>query len=429
MRSVCLPLLAAIGLLSAPGFAGETPQAAEREAMVRLLASAPLIDGHNDLPWALRDKVGGRLDTIDLRADLSGGEKPYHTDIARLKAGGVGGQFWSVWVPVELPGAEAVEAVFQQIDLVHRLAARYPDTFEVATSAADVERVAKSGKIASLIGMEGGHSIHNSLAILRRTYAAGARYMTITHWANTDWADSATDAPKHGGLTPFGEEVIREMNRLGMLVDLSHVSAETMKDALAVSEAPVIFSHSSARGVVAHPRNVPDEVLALVKGKGGVVMVTFVPSFVMEAVRQYEAAEKAEKARVDELFVGDPEGGKKVYADWQAAHPVPPSSLKDVADHIDHIRQLAGVEAIGIGGDYDGTPRIPADLGDVSKYPELFLELRRRGYSDEDLKKIAGGNLLRVLRAAEATAEHLKKARPASEAVIEGLDAELNKAP
>src|SRR6185295_5567511 len=298
-------LAAALGLTLGWTFAGtagaqalKSPDPALVERARKLLDRVPLIDGHNDLPWEYRKRFQNHLDKLDLRGDTSKLDPPLHTDIPRLRRGGVGGQFWSVYIPVEILGADALQAVIEQIDDVHRLAERYPDTFEVALTADDIVRIHKGGRIASLIGMEGGHSIHNSLAALRQLYAAGARYMTITHSKNTDWADSATDEPKHGGLTRFGEEIVREMNRLGMLVDLSHVAPETMKKALAVAAAPVIFSHSSARALDDHPRNVPDDVLSLVAKNGGVVMVTFVPSFVSEEVRAWNAQEDAEKARL-----------------------------------------------------------------------------------------------------------------------------------
>jgi membrane dipeptidase len=410
--------------LALPAAAGPSP--AELAAHARTLLApggVPLIDGHNDLPWALHDKIAGNLDEIDLRSDLSGGEKPYHTDIARLRRGAVGGQFWSVFVPVDLAGAAAVEATFQQIDLVHRMAARYPDTFEIALTAADVVRIHRAGRIASLIGMEGGHSIDDSLAVLRREYAAGARYMTLTHWKSTAWADAATDAPTHQGLTAFGEEVVREMNRLGMLVDLSHVSPDTMRDALAVSAAPVMFSHSSARALVDHPRDVPDDVLRRVAENGGVVMVNFLPLFVSEELRQREAADAAEKARLESLFIGNPKAAEDGLAAWREAHPAPRATLEQVADHIDHIRQVAGIDHVGLGSDYDGMETTPVGLEDVSKYPDLLAELLRRGYSDGDVQKVAGGNVLRVLRQAEEVAKRLQAERGASEKTIAELDA------
>jgi len=401
------------------------PAGAEEDFVARaraLLDEVPLVDGHNDLPWALRDQVANQLARIDLAASTREREKPLQTDIPRLRQGGVGAQLWSVYVPVSFEGADAVEAVFEQMDVVHRLAATWPDTFEIARTAADIERIHRSGKIACLMGMEGGHSIHNSLAVLRRTYEAGARYMTLTHWKATDWADSATFDPQHGGLTEFGREVVREMNRLGMLVDLSHVSAETMHDALDVAAAPVIFSHSSARALNGHPRNVPDDVLARLGSNGGLVMVTFVPSFVSEAVRLDSAAREGEEARLKSLHIGDPKAVEEALAAWDEAHPTPRATVADVADHIDHIRQVVGIDAIGLGSDFDGISSVPVGLEDVSTYPNLLGELLRRGYSDEDVKKIAGLNFLRVLRQAEAVAARLAGERPASEARIEDLD-------
>ena len=413
----CLLLLALVFLCSA------APAQTDLTARARkLLDEVPLVDGHNDVPWEFRQRVKNHLGQIDLRSDTGNLEKPMHTDIARLKKGGVGGQFWSVYIPADLAGPQAVRAVMEQIDVVHRLAAMYPDVFEIATSPQDVYRIHRDGKIASLIGMEGGHSIDNSLGVLRQLYAAGARYMTITHSKNIDWADSATDAPKHGGLTKFGEEVIREMNRLGMLIDLSHVSPDTMKDAMAVSEAPVIFSHSSARAIDAHPRNVPDEVLKMLPQDGGVVMVTFVPSFVSEEVRTWNSQEDAEEARLKALYPDDP---KKVEADietWRKAHPVPRATLAQVADHIEHVRKIAGIDHVGIGSDFDGITSVPVGLEGVDDYPALLAELLRRGWSDEDIKKLAGHNVLRVFREAEKVAQRLSKERPASDALIEEMD-------
>src|SRR5947199_5720837 len=308
MRKICWLALGMGLALTAVGVAQEPPAKASDPALVerarRLLARTPLVDGHNDLPWEYRKRFQNHFDKLGLRGDTAKLDPPLHTDIPRLRAGGLGGQFWSVYVPVEITGADAVQAVLEQIDDVHRLVERYPDTFELARTADDVERIHKAGRVASLIGMEGGHSIHDSLGALRQLYEAGARYMTLTHGKNTDWADSATDAPRHGGLTRFGEEVVREMNRLGMLVDLSHVAPETMRKAIAVSAAPVIFSHSSARALVDHARNVPDDVLRLLPKNGGVVMVTFVPSFVSEAARGWNASNDAEEARLKALYPG-----------------------------------------------------------------------------------------------------------------------------
>ncbi|MFY9821480.1 MAG: dipeptidase [Thermoanaerobaculia bacterium] len=398
------------------------PDPALLERVHRVLEKVPLIDGHNDLPWEYRKRVQNHLEKIDLRAGTTKLDPPLHTDIPRLRRGGVGGQFWSVYVPVEIPGADAVQAVMEQIDDVHRLAERYPDTFEMAYTAADVERIHQAGRIASLVGMEGGHSIHNSLAALRLLYAAGARYMTITHSKNTDWADSATDEPKHGGLTRFGEEVVREMNRLGMLVDLSHVSAATMKKALAVAQAPVIFSHSSTRALDPHPRNVPDDVLKLLPANGGVVMVSFVPTFTSEAVRAWNADQDAAETRLKTLNPGDPEAVKKGLEAWRAQHPAPRATLEQVADHVEHVRKLAGIDHVGIGSDFDGITSVPIGLESVDTYPALLAELLRRGWTDEELGKLAGRNVLRVLRQAEQVAQRLQKERPASDALIEELD-------
>jgi membrane dipeptidase len=388
----------------------------------KILDEVPLVDGHNDLPWEYRERVKNHLDKIDLRADTGHFEKPMHTDIPRLRKGGVGGQFWSVYVPVELPGPQAVVATLEQIDDVHRLAEKYPDVFAMAATADDVVRIHKAGKIASLIGVEGGHCIANSLGALRQLYAAGARYMTITHFKNNDWADSATDAPQHHGLTRFGEEVVREMNRLGMLVDLSHVSPETMKKALAITQAPVIFSHSSARALNGHPRNVPDDVLALLPKNGGVVMVSFVPSFDSEEVRSWDADHAAEEARLKTLHPDSPDAVQSELAAWDRSHPAPRATVAQVADHVEHVRKVAGIDHVGIGSDFDGITSTPLELTGVDTYPILLAELLRRGWSDDDVKKLAGLNVLRAFREAEQVANRLQKERPASDALIEELD-------
>jgi membrane dipeptidase len=388
----------------------------------RILRDVPLIDGHNDLPWQYRERTKNRLAQIDLRQDHSGIEKPLHTDIPRLRKGGLGAQFWSVYVPVSLKGGDAVQATLEQIDVVHRLDALYPDTFALALTADDVVRIHKSGRIASLIGMEGGHSINNSLGTLRMFHRAGARYMTLTHSDNVDWADSATADPKLGGLSPFGKTVVAEMNRLGMLVDLSHVSPATMHDVLDVAAAPVIFSHSSARAVTDHARNVPDDVLARMKANGGVVMVTFVPGFVSERVRQHGATRDAEQARLKALHSGNPDKVKTAFAAWEAANPRPKATLAEVADHLDHLMKIAGEDHIGIGGDLDGISTTPVGLESVAEYPKLLAELLRRGYTESQVKKVAGLNVLRVMRAAEAVAARLQKERPAADTLIEDLD-------
>ena len=395
----------------------------------RVLKQTPLIDGHNDLPWEIRDRFKSQLVAIDLKSDTSKltpppDSAPLMTDILRLRAGGVGGQFWSVWVPVDLKGFESVQTTIEQIDLVKRLAARYPADFEMALTAADVRRIHRAGKIACMIGIEGGNQINNSLAVLRQMYDLGARYMTLTHVLNTDWADAATDAPRHHGLTPFGVEVVREMNRLGMLVDLSHVSPDTMKAALSASAAPVIFSHSSARALVDHPRDVPDDILALVAANGGVVMVNFAPGYVSAARDQWDADRAAEQARYSSppfggLYIGQPDRAKAALAHWEMEHPKPVVTLEQVADHIEHIRQVAGIDHVGLGSDFDGIPEAPRGLEGVDRYPALLVELMRRGWSDTDVAKVAGENVLRVMAEAERVSAKLRAERPASEAALE----------
>ncbi len=395
-----------------------------RDHAIALMKQTPLIDGHNDIPWQYRSRVHNHLCEMDLHADLTTLDRPTHTDLPRLRAGHLGAQFWSVYIPIEeYPGnAEDVKAVIEQIDVVHRLCEQYPDDLELALTADDVERIFRKGKIASLIGMEGGHSIDNSLAVLRKTYDLGARYMTITHSLSTAWADSATDEPRHDGLTPFGEEVIREMNRLGMLVDLSHVSAETMHDALDVAEAPVIFSHSSARAVTDHPRNVPDDVLKRMPANGGVVMVTFVPSYVSQPLRSWYLQRDRVREQAAVEHPDDPQAVDAAVNAWISDNPRPKATLTDVADHIDHIARVAGHDHVGIGGDYDGIGETPVGLEDVSKYPDLIAELIRRGWTDDQIRKLLGENLLRVMRQAEATAARLRQTRPPSDKTIEDLD-------
>jgi len=403
-------------------FVAVTANAQTNARIDRILTEVPLIDGHNDLPYQYEERAKDHLAQIDIRKDQSGLTPPLHTDIPRLRQGRLGAQFWSVYIPTTLKGADAVRAVLEQIDVVHRIGELYPDSFELARTADDIMRIHRSGKIASLIGVEGGHSIANSLAVLRQLYALGARYMTITHSDNNDFADSATADPVHNGLTPFGKLVIAEMNRLGMLVDLSHVSPKTMNDVLDIAAAPVIFSHSSARALVDHARNVPDDVLRRVKDNDGVVMVSFVPGFSSEKVRARDAARDAEEARLKALFRGQPDKVKAGLTLWEAANPNPRATVQDVADHIDHVVQVAGATHVGIGSDLDGITSTPEGLASVAAYPNLFAELIRRGYTDDQLKGIAGLNVLRVMHKVEAVAARLQKEKTASDARIEEVD-------
>ena len=383
--------------------------------VARVLKATPLIDGHNDWPDVLREREGDGRWTMDLRTGLGNRQpEPYNTDIARLRQGMVGGQFWSVFVSSSLPGPDQVKQTLEQIALVYSFAQRYPDTFALARTAADVRRIHKSGRIASLIGVEGGGQIDQSLAVLRSYRALGAAYLTLTHSRTIEWADSATDDPKHDGLTAFGESVVLELNRLGMLVDLSHVSEATMLDALRVSKAPVIFSHSSARALNDHPRNVSDAVLAQLAANRGVVMVTFPPMYINDAFRRWSADHDAEKARLNAppfggLYIGQPEQAKAALAEWERTHPKPTVTLAMVADHVEHIVKVAGIDHVGIGGDFDGLGEdVPVGLEDVSRYPDLLAELMRRGWSDADVAKLAGGNILRVLDDADVVARNLK---------------------
>lgn len=393
--------LIGLALLTSPAWSASPEQVAQAA-----LKAAPVWDGHNDMPEQLRDRRKGLIADFDFRdtrgtADPANDKKAMHTDLVRLRRGQVGAQFWSVWIPTTLSEQQAVQATLEQIDLTKRIVARYPDELQLATTADEVERAVKAGRIASLIGMEGGHSIGSSLGVLRQMYALGARYMTLTHSRNTSWADSATDAPQHGGLTPFGRDVVREMQRLGMLVDLSHVSEQTMLDALDVARAPIMFSHSGARAIDGHPRNVPDSVLDRLKANGGIVMVVTLPSYVSEEVRTWGARQAGEKARIEMSRIGDPDGAKAELAEWAKANPFPRATIAQVADHIDHVIERAGIDHVGIGGDFDGMDNTVAGLEDVSTYPALFAELARRGHSQADLEKVASRNMLRVLRGAE----------------------------
>ncbi|MFI9030902.1 dipeptidase [Streptomyces sp. NPDC053560] len=389
------------------------------EAARDLLARWPVVDGHNDLPWALREQVRYDLDRRDIATDQSA---HLHTDIPRLRAGGVGAQFWSVYVRSDYDGDRAVSATLEQVDCVAQLIDRYPGDLRRAYTADDMEAARAEGRIASLMGAEGGHSIHCSLATLRGLYALGVRYMTLTHNDTIAWADSATDEPRHHGLSAFGEEVVREMNRLGMLVDLSHVSADTMRDALRVSEAPVIFSHSSARAVCDHPRNIPDDVLERLAANGGTAMATFVPKFVLPEAGEW-THRADENMRAHGLHHLDTtEAGMKVQRAFEAAHPRPTATAATVADHLDHMREVAGVDHIGVGGDYDGTAFTPDGLTDVAGYPNLIAELLDRKWSEADLAKLTWQNAVRTLRDAEDVARGLQERRGPSNATIEQLD-------
>lgn len=384
-----------------------------------LLAGHPVVDGHNDLPWALREQVNYDLDARDIAKDQSA---HLHTDIPRLRAGGVGAQFWSVYVRSDLAGDEAVSATLEQIDAVGELIARHPADLRRALTAADMETARTEGRIASLMGAEGGHSINNSLGTLRALHALGVRYMTLTHNDNIAWADSATDAPGVGGLSRFGHEVVREMNRTGMLVDLSHVAATTMRDALDSSVAPVMFSHSSARAVCDHPRNVPDDVLARLRDNGGIAMATFVPKFVLPAAVEWTLAAD-QNLRAHGLHHLDTTAqAMRIHADFEAAHPRPMATVATIADHLDHMRDVAGIDHVGVGGDYDGTAFLPQGLQDVAGYPNLIAELLGRGWSAADLAKLTWQNAVRVLRDAEDVARDLQTRRGPSHATIEQFD-------
>ena len=411
-----LPLLALL-LVSTPALAAPgDPWLAKAEAVLK---RQPIIDGHNDWPEQLRGQFGEKWWSVDLNADGRKFESPLQTDIPRLHQGRVGGQFWSVWVPATVTGPAAVKATLEQIDIVRGIVARHPQDFELARTAADMRRIQKTGKVASLMGVEGGSQIDNSLPALRMFYDLGVRYMTLTHVRHNDWADSANEGPRKVPLTDFGKAVVHEMNRIGMLVDLSHVSPRTMKAVLAVTKAPVIFSHSSARAVVDHPRNVPDDILWLVRANEGVVMVNYAPGYVSRARQEWEAARAAERARANAppysgLFIGQPDRAAAAMADWEKANPMPPVTLSEVADHLDHLAKVAGKDHVGIGSDLDGIDTTPTGLEGVETYPALIAEMLRRGWSEADCEKLAGGNILRVLEAAERVAAGMKDEVPSA---------------
>jgi membrane dipeptidase len=387
----------------------------------RVLQAVPLVDGHNDLPWYIRNDFKQApldVEAYDLRKPTSG-----NTDLARLQRGMVGGQFWSVYVPGDYRDSGFARIQLEQIDIMRRVIAKYPDVLQPAFTAQDIWTAHAAGRVGSLLGMEGGHVIENSLGALRAYFDLGARYMTLTHNVTLDWADAAADSAKHGGLTRFGEEVVREMNRLGMLVDLSHVSPATMSDALNVAEAPVIFSHSSARALTDVVRNVPDSILARLKTNGGVVMVTFVPGFVSQKIADRNRVRAQQLAEAQRRSPRDTSAVNRAMAQWDAANPAPKATLGDVADHIEHVRRVAGIDHVGIGSDFDGTDnQLPIGLEDVSTFPALLAELSRRGWSEEDLRKVAGENTLRVMTVAERVAARLRRQRPPSTRTIEELD-------
>ncbi len=422
--SVWACALVAIPCLAVAQSAQPTPSDTDVSARVEhVLSTTPLIDGHNDLPWEIRTKFGNAGNIhLDASTDgvhgQNGHEVHLMTDIPRLRKGQLGAQFWSVWIPTSVTGPRAVEMTLEEIDIVRTMCHKYPDTFAMAYTADDIERIHKQGKIACLIGIEGGHQIDNSLAVLREMYALGARYMTLTHSQNTDWADSATDKPEHHGLTAFGRDVVHEMNRLGMLVDLSHVSPDTMRDAIKASKAPVMFSHSSARALVDFPRDVPDDVLRMVRKNHGIVMVNFYPPFVSQAVNDWSAQRAGVSERLHTQYVGQPDRIEKAMDKWKQAHPRPHATIAQVADHIEHIRKIAGVESVGIGSDFDGIGTTPEGLDGVDKYPALFEELARRGWSDDELADLAGRNMLRVMRQANSVARKLQAEEGPSYATI-----------
>ena len=392
-----------------PGFSGSSDT--QDQALIharQVLGSTILIDGHNDLLWTIREK-GRDLEAFELRRNTAS-----DTDLVKLKAGLVGAQFWSVWVPADVGEQGFAKVQLEQIDLARRMIDRYPESLVLALTADDIEAAARGGRIASLLGMEGGHAIENSLGALRSFYTLGVRYMTLTHSKTLGWVDSATDAPRNNGLSSFGREVVREMNRLGMLVDISHVSTKVMADVLNLSAAPVIFSHSSARALTKHPRNVPDQILSRMAANKGLVMVTFIPSFVSQEMADWS------NPLLEQILAGlSNEGIMKLKQEYAKENSPPKVTLEQVADHIDHVRAVAGIDHVGIGSDFWNGGDMPLGLKDTSRFPHLFAELIRRGWNDEDLKKLAGENILRVMREAECVAARLRKTRPASTMLFE----------
>ena len=413
MRSFVL--LAAMTIASP--LAAQQPMDAKVQARIdRVLKKTPLIDGHNDLPWALRQDHKQSVEGLESGTNQR--EKPLHTDMQRMRAGRVGGQFWSVYISGTITGDEAIRTTMEQIDTARRIIEAYPQHLELASSADEMVRAHRNGRIGSLLGIEGGRQIGGSMAALRRFHDLGVRYMTLTNNQTTEWADAGTDEPKYDGLSPFGVEVVKEMNRLGMLVDLSHVAPATMRDAIEASRAPVIFSHSNAHALDPHPRNVPDEIIRLLPANGGVMMITFVPTFLSKEDWAWSRERSAEEARLKSLFSFSKARLDEGLKAWDAAHPAPVVTVATVADHIEHAVKVAGYDHVGIGGDLDGIDRTVTGLGGVESYPNLFAELIRRGWSDQNLAKLAGGNILRALRRAEAVAAEMKD-QPASMATLD----------
>ena len=417
VRTTLIAILALAITVTAASGAQQTDPNIQRALSV--LRAVPLVDGHNDLPWVIRQNATAPRDVgrYDLRKTVTG-----HTDIERLRRGMVGAQFWSVYIPGDMRDSGFTRVQLEQIDIAHQVIARYPDQLMWAHNVSDIWSAYGQGRIASLLGVEGGHAIENSLGALRTYYALGVRYMTLTHNATIDWADAAADSAKHGGLTEFGKEVVREMNRMGMMVDLSHVSPGTMSDALDVAQAPVIFSHSSARGVTEHVRNVPDSILRRLPRNGGVVMVTFVPGFVSQAVADHEKKRADVAADIARRFRGDSATQRRELASWLGANIAPRATLAQVADHVEYVRRVAGIDHVGIGGDFDGISSVVVGLEDVATYPALLAELSRRGWSEADLRRLAGENLLRALREAEVIAARLQRERGPSTKTIRELD-------